>query len=92
MSESLNKQKILIVDDTAENIDILMGVLKSDYKLIAARSGEKALKMAQGNNPPDLHAPREAWLGHGPPDSGAWRCCRVYLWLIPVLVQSAPGH
>ncbi len=48
------KRKILIVDDTPENIDVLMGVLKSDYKMIAALNGEKALKMAEGKNPPDL--------------------------------------
>lgn len=48
------KRKILIVDDTPENIDVAMEVLRSDYKMIAARSGEKALSLAQGNNPPDL--------------------------------------
>lgn len=54
MNSSLNKQKILVVDDTPENIDVLMGVLKSDYKMVAARDGEKALKLVQGGNPPDL--------------------------------------
>ncbi|MFC1537369.1 HD-GYP domain-containing protein [Gemmatimonadota bacterium] len=54
MNISLNKQKILVVDDTPENIDVLMGVLKSDYKMVAARDGEKALKLVQGDNPPDL--------------------------------------
>jgi cyclic di-GMP phosphodiesterase len=54
MNTSLNKQKILVVDDTPENIDVLMGVLKSDYKMVAARDGEKALKLVQGDNPPDL--------------------------------------
>ena len=53
MNDSL-KQKILVVDDTPENIDILVGVLKSEYKIFAARDGEKAIKFAQGNNPPDL--------------------------------------
>ncbi len=49
-----DKLKILIVDDTPENIDVLMGVLKNDYKMIAALNGEKALKMAEGKYPPDL--------------------------------------
>ncbi|OQX27662.1 MAG: hypothetical protein BWK80_04130 [Desulfobacteraceae bacterium IS3] len=49
-----DKRKILIVDDTPENIDVLMGVLKNDYKMIAALNGEKALKMAEGKHPPDL--------------------------------------
>lgn len=53
MSNS-DKRKILIVDDTPENIDVLMGVLKNDYKMIAALNGEKALKLAEGKNPPDL--------------------------------------
>ncbi|MBF0101530.1 MAG: response regulator [Desulfobacterales bacterium] len=45
------KKKILIVDDAAENIDVLMEHLKSDYILSAARSGEKALKILEKNQP-----------------------------------------
>ncbi|MBF0280903.1 MAG: response regulator [SAR324 cluster bacterium] len=47
------KQTILIVDDTPENIDILVGMLGSQYKLKAAPNGEKGLKTAL-KNPPDL--------------------------------------
>jgi len=45
--------KILIVDDDAENIDILSNVL-SEYKCIAAKSGEQALKIIESNNIPNL--------------------------------------
>lgn len=48
------KKKILIVDDAPENIDFLVGILKDTYKLVAARDGEKALKLAASVNPPDL--------------------------------------
>lgn len=47
------EQEILIVDDAAENIDILAAVL-SRYKRIIATNGEKALKIAFRENKPDL--------------------------------------
>jgi two-component system sensor histidine kinase/response regulator len=46
-------QKILIVDDATENIDILAAVL-SKYKRIVATNGEKALNIAFGQIKPDL--------------------------------------
>ncbi|MBU2511181.1 response regulator [bacterium] len=48
-----DKPTILVVDDTPENIDILVGILKESYRVKAAISGEKALKSAK-KNPPDL--------------------------------------
>lgn len=48
------KNSILIVDDTPENIDILSAILKSDYDILAAPSGEIALKIAQSLTPPDI--------------------------------------
>jgi len=45
---------ILIVDDTPENIQLISGILKSDYKVKAATSGEKALKIVQKSPLPDL--------------------------------------
>lgn len=47
-------QKILVVDDVTENIDILMATLKDEYKITAALNGEKALELAQAKSPPDL--------------------------------------
>jgi putative two-component system response regulator len=53
MNEQIKNQRILIVDDTPENIDVLIEVL-SDYKRSVATNGEKALQLAVSNNPPDL--------------------------------------
>ena len=54
MVDGLEKQKVLIVDDAPENIQTLMEALKDDYAITAATNGEKALKLAEGDNPPDL--------------------------------------
>ncbi len=54
MSDVDRKPKILIVDDTPENIQILMGTLKDQYTIVAAINGEKALKMAVTDPRPDL--------------------------------------
>ena len=43
---------ILLVDDMADNIDILNAVLSPFYRTRVALSGEKALKIALGENPP----------------------------------------
>jgi phosphoserine phosphatase RsbU/P len=48
------KPKILIVDDTPENIQVLMETLKDQYTIVAAINGEKALKMALAEPRPDL--------------------------------------
>lgn len=48
------KRTILVVDDTPENIDILVSILRTEYKVKAALNGEKAISIAQGENPPDL--------------------------------------
>lgn len=45
---------ILVVDDTPENIDVLSGTLKPEFQVRAATSGEKAIRIAQSNRPPDL--------------------------------------
>ena len=48
-----DKQKILIADDERFNLNILVDILKSDYKIIVAKDGKQALKRAE-SNPPDL--------------------------------------
>ncbi len=47
-------QTILVVDDTPENIDVLVGLLTPKYKIKVALNGEKAIKIAMAENPPDL--------------------------------------
>jgi class 3 adenylate cyclase len=54
MLEGEKKPKVLIVDDTPENIQVLMGTLKDQYAIVAAINGEKALKMAVAVPRPDL--------------------------------------
>ena len=51
---SKTKATILIVDDAPENIDILTGILREDYKVKAALNGEKAIHIANGKKKPDL--------------------------------------
>ncbi|MCW8854111.1 MAG: response regulator [Gammaproteobacteria bacterium] len=48
------RDSILIVDDTPENIDILSGILKFDYDVLAAPSAQVALKIAQSDMQPDI--------------------------------------
>ena len=47
------KQKILVVDDQPENIQMLRHVLASDYKVYFALNGQNALNAIEAN-PPDL--------------------------------------
>lgn len=53
MSGPTKKQRILVVDDSVENIDVLVSLFKEEYQVAAARNGQKALQMAF-NRPPDL--------------------------------------
>ncbi|MFM1842671.1 MAG: hypothetical protein RLZZ490_1408, partial [Cyanobacteriota bacterium] len=50
----VDKPKILIVDDHPENLQILLYILKQDYAVIAATTGEKALELATKSPLPDL--------------------------------------
>jgi len=53
--EPVKKQKtILIVDDIAGNIDVLVGILQSDYRLKVATNGKNALEVANSVDKPDL--------------------------------------
>jgi CheY-like chemotaxis protein len=49
-----NKKTVLVVDDTPANIQLVSGLLRERYKVKAATSGEKALKIARADPPPDL--------------------------------------
>jgi diguanylate cyclase (GGDEF)-like protein len=50
----MSNSRVLIVDDERQNIKVLSNFLKDEYKIMAAKSGEQALKLAQGVNPPDI--------------------------------------
>ena len=45
---------VLIVDDERVNIDLMVGLLKPDYRTLVATNGEQALRRAAGEPPPDI--------------------------------------
>jgi sigma-B regulation protein RsbU (phosphoserine phosphatase) len=45
------RQTILVVDDETLNIELLAGLLKADSKILVAKSGERALKIAASGKP-----------------------------------------
>jgi len=47
MIKNNDKTSILIVDDEASNIDVLVNILKEDYQLQVANSGKKAIEVAK---------------------------------------------
>ncbi|ABZ75296.1 response regulator receiver modulated metal dependent phosphohydrolase [Shewanella halifaxensis HAW-EB4] len=47
----MDKATILVVDDTPENIDILVGILGGDYRVKVAIDGPKALALASKTTP-----------------------------------------
>ena len=54
MPENQDKQTILIVDDVSDNIEVLGRVLRSDYRIKAAVTGERALEIANADSKPDM--------------------------------------
>ena len=48
------KPTVLIVDDTPDNVQLLSEVLGVDYRTKAATNGNRALKIAFSDDPPDL--------------------------------------
>jgi len=47
-------QKILIVDDERFHLNVMVDLLKQDYKMAVANNGEKALQIASSEAPPQL--------------------------------------
>lgn len=48
------KKSILVVDDTPDNLSLMAGLLKDDYRVKFAKSGDKALAAVRSASPPDL--------------------------------------
>jgi len=48
------KPTVLVVDDSAENIELLSNMLHDDYKVKAALHGERALQIAKKSPHPDM--------------------------------------
>src|SRR4051794_32015235 len=51
--KELSECRILIVDDVTDNVEILVSLLRGEYKLSVARDGESALRL-DGTTAPDL--------------------------------------
>ncbi len=57
MTEALDftrKPTLLVVDDTTDNLTLMAGLLQKMYRVRLANNGEKALRYAQDEEPPDL--------------------------------------
>ena len=52
--ERPEKQTLLVVDDVLDNLALMTGLLKQQYKVKVANSGEKALRLVREGAPPDL--------------------------------------
>ncbi|MEI7839670.1 MAG: two-component system response regulator [Methylococcaceae bacterium] len=50
----VQKPTILVVDDTPDNLKLVSGLLRDNYRVKLANSGEFALEIAQSAFPPDL--------------------------------------
>ena len=48
------RQSVLIIDDTPENIQVLLAALHDEYIVMAANNGYKGIELAQSDTPPDL--------------------------------------
>lgn len=54
MKTTQNRPIVLVVDDTPENIEVLRQLLRIDYSIRAAISGEKGLEVAHCHPQPDI--------------------------------------
>jgi len=71
MSDSpASRPTILAVDDTPDNLSLLSDLLKDDYRVLATKSGEKALQLAV-EKAPDL-----VLLDVQMPGMDGWEVCR----------------
>jgi hypothetical protein len=50
----VERPTILVVDDMADNLQLLSHLFKDEYRVRVAQSGEKALDICQSDDPPDL--------------------------------------
>ncbi|MCM5677974.1 two-component system response regulator [Schlegelella sp. S2-27] len=51
---TITKPTVLVVDDTPENLSLMSRLLKESYRVLVANSGERGLRIALGETPPDL--------------------------------------
>jgi len=61
----------LVIDDTPDNLSLMSALLKDSYKVKVANHGDKGLKIATSENPPDL-----ILLDVMMPDIDGYQVCR----------------
>ena len=49
--ENMKRSKVLVVDDLPTNVKLITAILKRDYEIISAYSGEEALEKVDSENP-----------------------------------------
>ena len=54
MTDTGKPRTVLVVDDTPENIDVMSGILRGEFRVRAAVTGERALAIAQAEPQPDI--------------------------------------
>jgi len=87
--KQLLKSSILLVDDAPENLELIGGLLSSQYRVRVASSGERALKILGGDELPDL-----ILLDVMMPELNGWDVCRMIksddrLMHIPIIFLTA---
>ena len=92
LGSAQSKPSILVVDDTPDNIDMLVGILRAECEVKVATNGAKALKIAQGDTPPDL-----ILLDVVMPEMDGYEVCRQLqaderTRKIPVIFVTAKAH
>lgn len=65
------KATILVVDDTPDNLSLMGGLLEDSYRVKVANRGERALRIANSDYPPDL-----ILLDIMMPDMDGYEVCR----------------
>ncbi len=70
-NNSTEKSTILVIDDTPDNLSLMSALLKDSYKVKVANHGDKGLKIATSENPPDL-----ILLDVMMPDIDGYQVCR----------------
>lgn len=71
MNEAEPQHSVLIVDDMTSNIQVLANALQDDYRIKVATNGQKAIEIANSDNPPDL-----VLLDIMMPDMDGYEVCR----------------
>lgn len=68
---AIQRSTILIVDDTPDNLTLMSGLLKDLYQVKISTTGDRALKIASSETPPDL-----ILLDIMMPDMDGYEVCR----------------